>query len=333
MKRRRFLAETLGSLTVWSLAPMSIAAPAVAPALGLVSSVPLPDVKGRIDHLAADPKGHRLFVAALGNDTVEVIDTRNNGRRTIRGLGEPQGVLYLPDQDLLVIANGRAGRVDFVELTTLDTVARVPDMDDADNVRWYSPANAVLVGYGRGALRMLDVAGKPGMDIRLPGHPESFQIDPGKKRAYVNVPSAHAVVVVDLETGRATTQWPTPQASANFPMSLDLQARRLFVGTRSPALLLVYDLDTGNVVTRLPIGGDTDDVYFDAQRKRIYVICGGGRVDLIRQETPDRYVAEQSVETSPGARTGLFVAEEGRLYVAARASANLPARLLTYRVN
>jgi YVTN family beta-propeller protein len=329
--KRRFLVERLVSVALLSVAPMC--ASAAPPALELVSTTPLPEVKGRIDHLAADPGGHRLFVAALGNDTVEVIDTRNNRRRTIRGLGEPQGVLYLPGQNRLVIANGRAGRVDFVDLTSLDTVARVPDTDDADNVRWYPPSDAVLVGYGRGALRMLDVAGKPGTDIRLPGHPESFQVDPEKKRAYVNVPSAHAVVVVDLETGRTVARWPTPQASANYPMAVDLKGRRLFVGARSPAVLLVYDLDSGNVTTRITIGGDTDDVYFDAQRKRVYVICGAGRVDVIRQETPDKYVLEESVNTSPGARTGLFVAEETTLYVAARASANSPARLLTYRVN
>jgi hypothetical protein len=98
-------------------------------------------------------------------------------------LAEPQGVLYLPGQDRLVIANGSAGRVDFVELGSLNTVARVPGMDDADNVRWYSPGNTVLVGYGRGALRMLDVAGTPEADIRLPGHPESFQVDAENKRA------------------------------------------------------------------------------------------------------------------------------------------------------
>jgi hypothetical protein len=138
---------------------------------------------------------------------------------------------------------------------------------------------------------------------------------------------------VNLETGRVISQWPTPQASANFPMAVDLQGRRLFVGARSPAVLLIYDLDAGNVVTRVPIGGDTDDVYFDMQRKRVYAICGAGQVDVIRQESPEKYVVEASVKTSPGARTGLFVPEDSRLYVAARASGNSPARLLTYRVN
>ena len=333
MEPWRFWVEAARSLSLLWLALMLTNATAAPPALELVATIPLADVKGRIDHLAADAGGHRLFVAALGNDTVEVIDTQHNGRQTIRGLGEPQGVLYLPDQNRLVIANGSAGRVDFVDVATLGTIARVAGLDDADNVRWYSPANAVLVGYGKGALRMLDAAGKSGTDIELPGHPESFQIDPEHKRAYVNVPSAHAVVVVDLEARRATTRWPTPNASANFPMAIDLQGRKLFVGARSPAILLVYDLENGNVVARVPIGGDTDDVYYDTQRRRVYVICGAGQVDVIRQETTDKYVVEQSVSTSPRARTGLFVPEESRLYVAAPASGGIAARLLAYRVN
>ena len=312
---------------------MSTHATAAPSALELVATIPLADVKGRIDHLAADAGGLHVFVAALGNDTVEMVDTQHSGRQTIRGLGEPQGVLYLPDHNRLVIANGSAGRVDFVDVATLGSVARVAGLEDADNVRWYAPADAVLVGYGKGALRLLDVAGKSGTDIRLPGHPESFQIDPDHKRAYVNVPSAHAVVVVDLEAGRATTRWPTPDASANFPMAIDLQGRRLFVGARSPAVLLVYDLENGNVVARVPIGGDTDDVYYDAQRRRVYVICGAGQVDVIRQESPDQYVVEQSVSTLPRARTGLFVPEGSTLYVAAPASGGTTARLLAYRVN
>jgi len=323
-----FGSNALHALFLWSLALPCADAIASPPALELLTTIPMPNVKGRIDHFAADAARHRLFVAALGNDTVEVIDTEHDGRRTISGLGEPQGVLYAPDENRLVIANGSAGRVDFVDGTSLRTVAQVTGLDDADNVRWLPASHTVIVGYGKGALRMLDVTGRSRGDIPLPGHPESFQVDPDNRRIYVNVPSAHAVLVVDLEARRAVARWPTPQASGNFPMALDLQGRRLFVGARSPAVLLVYDLEGGNVVARLPIGGDTDDVYFDVQRKRVYVICGAGRVDVIRQDSPDKYVLEQSVETSPRARTGVFVPEEGRLYVAVPESAKSRARLL-----
>ena len=114
-------------------------------------------------------------------------------------------------------------------------------------------------------------------------------------------------------------------------MALDEAGRRLFVGARAPALMLVYDIDSGKAVAKVPIGGDTDDIFFDARRKRVYVICGEGRVDVLRQETADRYPHEASVKTAPRARTGLFVPEEGRLYVAAPAAGTGPAGILVYR--
>src|SRR6266581_3836184 len=113
---------------------------------------------------------------------------------------------------------------------------------------------------------------------------------------------------------------------------VDLKQQRLFVGARKPAVLLVYDIDSGKVVAKQPIGEDTDDIFFDPERKRLYVICGEGRIDIVRQENPDRYSLESTVRTAPCARTGLFVPEEGRLYVAAPAIGTSPAKLLAYRV-
>lgn len=302
-------------------------------AVELVATIPLSGVKGRIDHLAADPTGHRLFVAALGNDSVEVIDTQSSARRTIPGLGEPQGLLYLATPDRLFIANATGNRVDVVAVASLAVVRRITDMSDADNVRYDEATRTVWVGYGKGALRMLDAAsGEPVGEVTLPGHPESFQLEKRGNRAFVNVPTAGRVVVVDRVKRQITGQWETAGASANYPMALDEQGHRLFVGARSPALLLVYDTESGKVIARLPIGKDTDDVFFDAARKRVYVVCGEGKVNVFREDDPGHYVAEESIPTAPRARTGLFVPEEGRLYVAAPAVADTAARILVYQM-
>lgn len=322
----------LGYLLVAFAAIVASSMPS-ARAMELVATIALPGVKGRIDHLSADPRSHRIFVAALGNDTVEVLDIQGGQRRTVSGLGEPQGVLYVPDSDRLFIANGGSDRVDLLDVASLSVVRRVGGLDDADNVRYDATARKVWVGYGKGALRMLDPAsGESGGEIPLPGHPESFQLEQDGSRAFVNVPAARNVVVVDRMKRQVVDQWHTPDASQNFPMALDEKGHRLFVGVRSPPALLVYDTGSGKVVARLPIGKDTDDVFFDAERKRIYVICGEGKVNVFRQETPDRYVIEESVDTAPRARTGLYVPEEASLYVAAPAAGGTPARILVYRM-
>ena len=82
--------------------------------LHLETKISLPGVKGRIDHLAYDAAGHRVFIAALGNNTVEVVDLPGKARmHTITGLHEPQGVLYIPSLQRLVVANGGDGNCVF----------------------------------------------------------------------------------------------------------------------------------------------------------------------------------------------------------------------------
>lgn len=302
--------------------------------LELIATIPMPDVRGRIDHFAADVGGHRLFVAALGNNTVEVLDVASlRHRKSIPGFEEPQGLVYLPQSNRLFVANGDANRVDVLDAESLNVVRRVEDLDDADNVRYDAAAGGVWVGYGNGALRVLNAATSESLaNISLAGHPESFQLELRGSRVFVNVPTAQQVAVVDRAKRAVIGTWPVRGAKSNFPMALDEQGKRLFVGARSPAVMLVYDTDSGNVVARLPIGGDTDDLFFDPVRKRVYVVCGEGRVDVFLQEAAERYVAETSVKTPARARTGLFVPEDSRLYVAAPASGSSPARVLVYQI-
>src|SRR5437867_13418602 len=73
--------------------------------LKLTQTIPLPGVEGRIDHMSVDVKGQRLFVAALGNNTVEVVDVAQGKRtRSIMGLKEPQGIAYLAELDQIIVA-------------------------------------------------------------------------------------------------------------------------------------------------------------------------------------------------------------------------------------
>ena len=312
----------------------TLALPAVAaPLLELVGTIAMAGVKGRIDHMDADVANHRIFVAALANNTLEVLDTDKRVGGTVRNFSKPQGVAYLQAFNRIVVANGGAGRVDLVDGKSFEVTSNILGLEDADNVRYDAAAKKLYVGHGEGALRVIDAAsGASEGDIALPGHPESFQLESRGPRAFVNVPSARSIVVVDRAKRSTLASWNTGGADGNFPMALDEAGRRLFVGTRSPASLLVHDTDTGKIVARLPIGSDADDLFFDPARDRIYAICGEGRVDVVRRDPGDRYTHEGSVDTEPGARTGLFVERERRLYVAAPATRTAPARLLIFRV-
>ena len=314
-----------------SLWPTLAAAQAMLPKL--VADIAMPGVKGRIDHFGVDAKRHRLYVAALGNDTLEVLDIAGRKReRSLDGFGEPQGILHVPETSRVFVANGSANRVDILDAASLALLGHVNGLEDADNVRYDAGARKVYVGYGSGALKVLDATtGASVGEIALPGHPESFQLERSGTRIFVNVPTAGRVSVVDRVKRTVIAGWSVP-AAANFPMALDEANRRLFVGTRAPALLLVYDIDSGRIVAKLPIGGDTDDLFYSAMRKRVYVVCGEGRIDVLRQDDPDHYVLEGSVSTAPRARTGLLVPEDDTLYVAAPASGAALAHVLAYKL-
>ena len=301
--------------------------------LELVQTIALPDVRGRIDHLDIDLDGERLFVAALGNNTVEVIDLRA-GKRSARleHLQEPQGVAFVPESKRLFVANGRSGRVDVFAGAPLAAAGHVDGLEDADNVRYERSSGRVYVGHGS-ALAAIDTASlKVAAQIRLAGHPESFQLANGDSRIFVNVPNARQIAVVDRNRQSVLATWTLGDVKANFPMALDEPDRRLFVATRQPAGLLVYDTKTGMRVANLSIGGDADDLFFDAARKRIYVICGQGVIDVVQQRDADHYHSVAHVPTAPGARTGLWVAARKSLYVAVPARGTSPAEIRVYAV-
>lgn len=311
---------------------LSAAAPAQSPAtLRLIATVPMPAVEGRIDHMAIDVAGQRLFVAALGNNTLEVIDVRNAKlERTVSGLHEPQGVAYVPATNRIYVANRADGSVRIFDGTSFALLNSIAYGQDSDNLRYEAQADRIWVGHGEGALGALNQSGAKLADIALGGHPESFQLEVGGPRIFVNLPPRRAIAVVDRETRKVTASWSTGDATANYPMALDEADHRLFVVCRHPARLLVLDTSTGAVIATLPVVGDADDAFYDANRKRIYAIGGEGAISVVEQQDVDHYREIERIPTAPGARTGYFSADLGRLFVAARRQGSQPAGIRIY---
>ena len=287
--------------------------------LRLENTIELPEVQGRIDHLSLDLKGERLFVAALGNNTVEVIDIKGGKRaKTIAGLREPQGARYVPDVDRLYVANAKDGSVRVFDGNSYSLLKTIDYGDDADNLRYDAEHKRIYVGYGGGALGEFDADGNKIGDIKLDAHPESFQLEKDSSRIYVNLPGARKVAVVDREKHTVTATWGTGMAFSNYPMALEESGHRLFVVTRLPARLLVFDTNTGKIIQKLPAVGDCDDVFYDKTRKRIYASGGEGEISVFEQKDPDHYTELARIATVKGARTSFFSPELDRLFLAVR---------------
>ena len=285
--------------------------------LQLVDRIPLPGVTGRIDHLAMDTMNNRLFVAALGNNSLEVIDLREGKRiRSIRGLSEPQGVVFLQGPGRLVVSSGGNGACLVFDAKTLEPVTRLDLREDADNLRYHVAGRELFVAYGNGAVGIFNGSFRKVGDIPLPGHPESFAINRDASRLFINVPAVRAVVVADIRSRRVIDTWKLRDAGGNFPMALDETTGLVLVGARRPSQIIGFDMETGSVAFTVPIDGDPDDIFIDPQRHRIYVSCGAGYLDVLEWNDSGDYRLLEKIPTAPGARTALFVPEKQRLYLA-----------------
>lgn len=304
--------------------------PAENNSLKLLSTIVLPDVSGRIDHLTFDPERQMVFVAALGNNTVEVVDLKNKKVvHSIKNLAEPQGLSFIPENKNLIVANGGNGECDIFDAITFQKIKVVKLSGDADNVRYDQASKRIYVGYGSGGIAIIDATSYQLIaDIKLEGHPESFQLDKSAKKIYVNVPDERQIEVIDLVKNNVSDRWKIPEASANFPMSLDETNHRLFIGCRHPAKLLVIDTQTGETIASMPIDGDTDDIFYDKTSKLIYLSCGAGYVDIFKQTDSNTYAANGRISTHSGARTSLFIADSNLLIVASPSGFSGKASLL-----
>jgi DNA-binding beta-propeller fold protein YncE len=268
-----------------------------------------------------------LYVAELGNDSVGVVDLKaGKTTRTLTGLREPQGIGYVPSTDTIYIANAGDGSVRVFRGADLASLGQIALGSDADNVRVNQDGSRVFVGYGDGALAAIDTKTQSKVaDIPLKAHPESFRLESVGSRIFVNVPDGHAIAVVDAVTKQEIANWPTGNLRSNFPLALDGAGHVLAV-FRHPSRIGVFDSQDGRLLSSVDTCGDSDDVFIDAKRALLYVICGEGFVDTLSQNK-EQLLKVTRLATAGGARTGLFVPETDRLYVAVRAGFDRPAAI------
>ena len=333
-----------------------------------IGSVSLEGVEGRLDHLAVDVRSQRLFVSGLENHTVEVIDLAKRRRiYEITGVSEPQGLVFIPEKNRLIVCSRGDGTCRSFDANTFEEGPWVDLGRNADNVRFAAGAKMIYAGSGgepgNGLFSAIDLAsllpanqgGQPAephspadflldrprqadikMEIQLPAHPESFQLDPANQRIYVNVPDEHQIAVLNVSSTNLTvaTNWPVTVAEKNFPMALDASSSRLYIACRKPPLLASYDTHTGEMLSQTPCVGDADDLFYDAKLKRIYIIGGEGYVDVFQVPATSKELTRLAhLPTAPRARTGLFIPDLQTLVVARPHTTNGPAALLLFRTN
>jgi hypothetical protein len=313
--------------------------------LSLKSHIPLPNVNGRIDHLSVDVNGQRLFVAAVDNHTLEVIDLKSGQRvHTITDLAEPQGVFYDASTNHLFVACALDGVVKMFDGATFQVLATTKFPEDSDNLRYDGRAKRVIVGYagakqlrkrteGTGGLGFLDPNGNKTGDVVIDAHPESFRLEESGNRIFVNVPDKREIEVVDRVRLNVLARWPVTSAEGNFPMALDEAHHRLFVATWTPSRMLVFDTETGTEIAAGETAGPSDDLFYDSRRGRVYVLTSAGFLEVFQDRDQNHFDRVGHYVTPPHTQTGLFVPEWGKLFAAAQGQGAQSAEIRVYEAN
>lgn len=334
--KRRLLLSILGLLLVPVL---SIHGQDKLP-LKLIQKIPMPNVKGRLDHFGVDLRGKRLFVAALGDDqnTVEVVDLKSGKRVfSIPGQSKPQGLFYSPDFKKLFVANGTDGTCKIFAGDTFKLIDSLAIGTDADHVG-YNPATKYLyVGFGdakSGGLAIIDTRNNKHIaDIKTDARPGGIKIEKSRAQTFVTLSRATNLGVVDLKKREQIATWPTG-VPGNVALALDENHHRLFDGVREPATLIVLDTESGKQVSQVEGVAGIDDLWYDAAHKRVYASGGRGFevgfVYTYQQKDADQYELIAKVPTAPGAGTSFWSPELNRFYVAAPANDKEEAAILVF---
>jgi DNA-binding beta-propeller fold protein YncE len=306
-----------------ALAPLSalllaLAAPAAEPSLELLATIPLKGKPGGLDHVALDAKREHLFVANKANNTLDIVDLKA-GKLLEQKANQTaiQGIAYAPDLDRIYVGLGTGGLCNIFNGDTFEILKSVKFKDDADNVRYNPAAKVVYVAHAEKELGVIDAktfAVKT--NIKLPASAEGFVIESKRPRLYLVTPNPSQLVIIDTEKNKVVSTHPIKSASNGHPVALDEANHRVFVGCRKDPMMVVLDTESGKEVAKVDIPTDVDELYYDGKSKRLYAACGEGFIAVIEQQDADQYKVLEKVPTAKGAKTGFYVAETKRFYLA-----------------
>ena len=310
--------------------------------LRLIQTIPMPNIKGRIDHMDVDVKGERLFVAGLENGSLEVLDLgAGKWSKSIPGFQKTQGIAYVESLNKVFVASGDDGMVRVFRGDTLDLLDSIKLELGPNRVAYDPHTKLVYVGYGGkdagkeyGEVGIIDAkTDKHVGDVQVAAHPSELLLDKSGQTLFVFVSTESKIQVVDTKKREVVSMFPV---SSQRPgdAAFDETTHRLLMGTRTPPQMIAMDSKSGKEVSKLPTVEGMDGVYFDALRKRVYVSGGRGFdvgfVFVYQQKDADHYDTLGKIPTRPGAGTSFWSPQLNRYYVAAPAHDNEEAAILVF---
>jgi DNA-binding beta-propeller fold protein YncE len=309
--------------------------------LNLDRSIPLSGVMGKFDHFAVDLAGHRLFAAATGNHSVEVIDLNTDKlAQSISGLGKPHGLAWVASTGSLYVADGALAELRVYKGSPLALAGKIKLSDDADDMVYDQATQTLFVGHGGsdGAnparIALVDTANFAlAADLPVASHPEALDLDPTGRRVFANLADSSEIAVISTTSRKIEATWKLSGATDNVPVAYDRLASIVFVACRKPPTLLAVDARTGREISKASSGAGADDLFFDAARHRLYLISGAGEIDSYDTDALGTLGAANVTRTESGAKTALFVPELYSLFVGVPGEAGHPAEIRVFHTS
>ena len=285
--------------------------------LNLIKTVPLAGIHGKFDHMAVDSKNNKLYLAAKGNNSVEIVDlTSGKTIYSIKEVSAPQGILFMPNENMILVCGGGDGTLKGFDAVTYKQKFVLQLGSEADNIR-YSPARQRLyVAFGDGAIAVIDAhTFKKESVIHCTAHPEAFSLDSSSKKMWVNVPDKGLIKVINIDSEKEITSWKTGSHQDNFPMALIENSHKLIVASRSNPVISILNSETGKMLQSFTCDSDPDAMFYDKMSGKVFISCGGGSIYILNN-IKDLINKPVIIPTRKGARTCLWVSELKALFVA-----------------
>lgn len=312
-----------------------------APPLTLQRTIPLAGVSGKFDHFAIDTSANRLFAAATGNHSVEVINlTTGKVDQSISSLGKPHGLAWVPSAHSLYIADGSQAQLLAYKSSLgahLEPAGKLKLSDDTDDMVYNETNHLLFVGHGGSnaanpaRIAVVDTANFTlTANIPVTTHPEALDIDTTGQRIFANIADSGEVAVLDGNGKAVNATWKLAEAGDNVPLAYDAEHRALYVACRKPATLIVLDADTGKELSSVPTGDGADDLFYDPASRQIFVISGAGEIDVYQVDSNKTPHSLGVIHTSAGAKTALLVPSQSLLYLGVPGANGHPAEIRIY---
>lgn len=288
------------------------------PGLTLIKTIPLTGVHGKFDHMALDNKNQKLFLAAKENNTVEVIDLANGKMiHTIKNVSAPQGLLFLPEQNMILICGGGDGTLKGFDASTYKQKFALSLGEEADNIRYSALNHKIYVAFGDGAIAIIDdKTFKKVSEISFTTHPEAFSLDSSGKKIWVNLPGKGIIKVVNLDTKKDIATWKTDNHTDNYAMTVIEAYHEIIVASRTNPGITILNSQTGSVLQSFNCDSDPDAMFYDKKSDKVFISCGGGSVFILSSIRTGTVQQPFVIQTRKGARTCLWSQEVNTLLVA-----------------